>query len=189
MSEPDKVGKIKVETMCLEHGKDDPNPRMKYEIRPVESLTKDPRVIELCKMLGRGEVPQNSAQAAAWHLANGLSWQELAAKDRYHSQFTGTSQKFFSQLEIDLAMRIAGAAVERAEEAKSTSPAKSRSIKNRRERLSLVASNPQFARLKSMGVVPAVLRRPFLFRTAGSSFCASARSQPRTTWIARILVV
>ena len=116
--EPDKVGKIKVDTMCLEHGKDDPNPRMKYEIRPIESFTKDQNVVELCKMLGRGEVPQNAAQAAVWHVANGLTWQELAIKDRYRSQFTGQSQKFFSPLEIDLAMRIASTAVQRAEEAK-----------------------------------------------------------------------
>jgi hypothetical protein len=119
--EPEKVGRIKVATMCLEHGKDDPNPRMKYEIRPIDALTKDTRVVELCKMLGRGEVPQNAAQAAAWHLANGLSWQELAVKDRYRSQFTGQSQRFFSPLEMELAMRIATAASARAESAKSNS--------------------------------------------------------------------
>jgi hypothetical protein len=28
----------------------------------------------------RGQIDQHSAQAAAWHLQNGLSWQELAAK-------------------------------------------------------------------------------------------------------------
>jgi hypothetical protein len=131
--EPEKVGKIKVETLCLEHGKDDPNPRMKYEIRPVESLTKDARVVELCKMLGRGEVPQNSAQAAAWHLANGLSWQELAAKDRYRSQIAGISQKFFSPLELELAMRIANAAIARTDQAKPASPASPGELQSRAE--------------------------------------------------------
>jgi hypothetical protein len=120
--EPEKVGKIKVETMCLEHGKDDPSPRMKYEIRPLETLNKDPRVAVLCKMLAHGEVPQNAAQAAAWHLANGLTWKELAAKDGYRSQFTGQFQKFFSKSEIDLAMRIVTAASARAEQSKNSQP-------------------------------------------------------------------
>jgi hypothetical protein len=125
--EPEKVGRIKVDTMCLEHGKDDPSPRMKYEIRPLETLTSDPRVAELCKMLARGEVPQNAAQAAAWHLANGLSWQELALKDRYRSQFTGQSQKFFSRIELELAMRITSVATARAEQAKPSQQAESTS--------------------------------------------------------------
>jgi hypothetical protein len=109
---PDKVGKIKVSTVCLEHGKDEPTPRMKYTIRPIEVLTKDPRVIELCKMVGRGEVPQNAAQATAWHLANGLSWQELAVKDRIRSRF-GTV-KYFSPQELQLAVNIMAVATQRA---------------------------------------------------------------------------
>jgi hypothetical protein len=121
---PEKVGKIKVATVCLEHGKPDPTPNMKYEIRPIDTFTKDDRVIEVCKMLGHGEVPQNAAQAAAWHLTNKLSWEELAHKDRFRSQLTGISERFFSQLEIQLAMRIVSAAVTRAEQKsqKITSP-------------------------------------------------------------------
>ena len=30
---PEKVGKFKVPTVCLEHGKHDPTPRVTYEIR------------------------------------------------------------------------------------------------------------------------------------------------------------
>ena len=60
---PDKIIKVKVPLVCLEHGKKDPTSRVKYEIRPIESFTKSPGVIEICKMVGRGEVPQNTAQA------------------------------------------------------------------------------------------------------------------------------
>ena len=35
---PEKVHKIKVQTVCLEHGKPDPKPTMKYEIRPIDKL-------------------------------------------------------------------------------------------------------------------------------------------------------
>ncbi len=33
---PGKVGKLRVPTVCLEHGKPDPNPRMAYKLVPIE---------------------------------------------------------------------------------------------------------------------------------------------------------
>jgi hypothetical protein len=110
---PEKVGKITVRTLCLEHGKDDPTPRMKYTIAPITSLSKDPRVAEVCKMVARGEVPQNAAQAAAWHLTDQLSWRELALKDRVRSRFGHV--KYFTPQELQLAMGIVSAASTRAE--------------------------------------------------------------------------
>jgi hypothetical protein len=35
--------------------------------------------------LGRGEIPQKVAQAAAWHVANGLTWERLAAEKIDHA--------------------------------------------------------------------------------------------------------
>ena len=115
----ERVGKIKAACVCLEHGKPDPTPRMKYKIVPLDTFTKDQKVIEVCKMLGRGEIPQNSAQAAAWNLANGMSWQELASKNRVESKYLG-NQKFFSRLELALAVRITGEATSRADKNKPT---------------------------------------------------------------------
>ena len=114
---PEKVGKIKLPCVCLEHGKPDPTPRMKYKIVPISTLTKDPKVIEVCKMLGYREIPQNSAQAAAWNLANGMSWQELAGKNRVESKYLG-NQRFFSRQELALAVRITGEATTRAKNSK-----------------------------------------------------------------------
>jgi len=111
---PEKVRKIKVPCACLQHGKPDPTPRMKYEIRPIETLTRDERVIELCLMLGRREIPQSAAQAAAWHLANSLSWQQLAAKNRVESRLRNYADRYFSPRELDLAMRIASEATRRS---------------------------------------------------------------------------
>ena len=109
---PQKVRKVKAVTMCLEHGKPDPTPRMKYIVVPVEQFTNKPEVIELCKMLGRGEIPPKAAQAAAWRLANGLSWEELASKDRVRL-LNGYVEKWFAPQDIALAMQIAGVAVHR----------------------------------------------------------------------------
>jgi hypothetical protein len=115
--EAEKVHKLKVPTVCLEHGKPDPTPRMKYKLVRIEQVNADPRVRELCKLLGYGKIPQNTAQAAAWHLANGLSWQELAAMDRFVSQFGG-GEKWFSPYELQNALGLVNIATQNA--AKST---------------------------------------------------------------------
>ena len=112
---PGRVGKIKITTVCLEHGKNDPNPSVHYEIRPIESFTGDKQVAEICKMLGRGELSQNVAQAAAWHLTDGLSWEELAKKDRVRLS-NGYTEKFFAPQELSMAIRAVGEAQRRAQE-------------------------------------------------------------------------
>lgn len=104
--EPDKKRTMTVPCVCLEHGKTDPNPRMKYKIVPIERINNDPRVAQLCGLLGTGQVPQNTAQAAAWHLANGLSWNELMLKNRFESQYTGNI-RFFNPMELRNAFQLA----------------------------------------------------------------------------------
>ena len=124
---PEKVGKIKVTTVCLEHGKKDPNSRMTYRVVPIETFVKDASVVELCKMVGRREIPQNAAQAAVWHMANGLSWQELASKDRIR-HLDGSVEKFFSITEMQLAFRIATEANRRGAENPVITPSKDNSM-------------------------------------------------------------
>ena len=114
---PEKVGKLKFISVCLEHGKKDPNPRVPYEIRPLESFTNNPQVIETVKMLARGEVDQHSAQAAAWHLANGLSWQELARKIGA-KHIGGATEPYFTAAQLSKAFAIAQEAAHRAEKNK-----------------------------------------------------------------------
>jgi len=127
---PGKVGKIKVPTVCLEHGKADPNPRIAYEIRPIEAFTDDKQVAEVCKMLGRREVSQNIAQAAAWHLTDGLSWQELASKDRVKLS-NGYTEKYFAPQEIAMAMRVVSEAERRAEKSETNETEKYDSLSQR----------------------------------------------------------
>ena len=123
----EKVGKLKVPLVCLEHGKKDPNPRVKYEIRPIETFTQKAEVIELCKMVGRFEIAQNSAQAAAWHLSSGLSWEELAMKDRVRL-LNGYTEKFFTPEEIVFAARISVEAHRRAKELPAKTVGKGESL-------------------------------------------------------------
>ena len=118
--EPSRERKIKVETLCLEEGKKDPTPRMKYTMIPIERFTKQQDVIELCKMVGNGQVPRNSAQAAAWHLTDKLSWWELANKDRIRLS-NGYFRRYFSPREIGYAIRIANEAVRRGQHSQRNS--------------------------------------------------------------------
>ncbi len=97
--QPGKTRKLTATTVCLEHGKTEPNPRLAYRMIPLEQFSDDPRVAELCGRLGRGEIKQNTAQAAAWHLTNGLSWQRLASINRLESRYLG-NVPFFSNAEL-----------------------------------------------------------------------------------------
>ena len=102
---PSKTEKVTVPTLCLEHGKIDPKPKMTYSIVKLEAVNADPRVAEICKMLASKKVTQNTAQAAAWHLTDELGWQELAAKNRVESKYSGNIP-FFNVVELRQAMVV-----------------------------------------------------------------------------------
>src|SRR5262249_33497541 len=80
-----------------------------YKMVPADTVVDRPAVVELLKAFGRGELKHGAAQAAAWHLNNDLSCQQLAAK------LQGTKRSFkrppyFSPDEIRTRMSCAPAA-------------------------------------------------------------------------------
>ena len=111
---PEKVGQFKVTTVCLEHGKKEPRPAMKYEIKPIESFTDKPAVHQLCRLLGLGKVEQRAAQVAAWHLNSEMSLQELAAKRLRYAN--GTSRPYFAPRELYAGATAAAVSVRLAEQ-------------------------------------------------------------------------
>ena len=112
---PERMRKMQVTTVCLEHGKPDPNPKMAYKIVPLDQVTKDNNVTVLCEALGNGLVTQNTAQAAAWHLMDKMSWSELAAKNRVESKYLGTI-RWFSPIELKTAVAVVSECKRIAEE-------------------------------------------------------------------------
>ena len=96
---PERQRKVAVQTVCLEHGKPDPQPKMEYKIVPLDTVTKNASVHLLCKGLGNKQLSQNVAQAVAWHLMDDMSWEELAAKNKVESKYTG-NVSWFSQAEL-----------------------------------------------------------------------------------------
>jgi hypothetical protein len=127
--EPGRVRKVKVTTVCLEHGKKDPNPRIKYDIVPIENFTRNPQVIELCRMLGSGKLDQMSAQAAAWHLTDNLSWQQLVQKIGA-THLNGTSERYFHPNQVAMGMRYVQIAQQRAK-LRSEAQGKEESLSNK----------------------------------------------------------
>lgn len=124
---PERMRKLAVTTVCLEHGKPEPNPKMAYKIVPLEQFTTNAEVRVVCEALGHGQVTQKSAQAAAWHLMDDMSWSELAAKNRVESKYTG-NVRWFSPIELRTAMAVvreAARVVEMRSEEESSSESES----------------------------------------------------------------
>jgi len=119
---PEKVGKMKLQTVCLDFGKPEPRAKFPYEIRPLDQVSETSGLAEVCAGLGSGKVPQRVAQLAAWHLANGKSWQELAGL-RQRAAF-GTRPQY-SRRELAAAKTLVEKAVEAAESTQSGSASQS----------------------------------------------------------------
>jgi hypothetical protein len=71
---------IRVPTVCLEHGKREPTPRMPYRLEPLAKVSEDPKLAIVLGGLASGHLTQKVAQAAAWHLSSGRTWEQLAAE-------------------------------------------------------------------------------------------------------------
>ncbi len=94
----ERTESIVVPTVCLEHGKAEPRSNGKYKLFPLETVSEEPVVSEICKALCAGEVDQRTAQAAAWYSANGMSWEELSSKQVQRA--FGVRYSYFSASEI-----------------------------------------------------------------------------------------
>lgn len=111
---PEQTAKIDVAVVCLDHGLRDPNSAADYKIVPAEDFLDRPAVVELLKAYGRGELKQGAVQAAAWHLNNDLSWDQLATKLQGTRRST-RRPPYFTQDEIRTGMAYAAQATQLAE--------------------------------------------------------------------------
>ncbi|MEM7453554.1 MAG: hypothetical protein AAF456_04285 [Planctomycetota bacterium] len=107
--------RIGVNTVCLEHGRPDPALRMDYTIVPLEMVTNDPKIFEIVRMVANDEINQPSAQAAAWHLTDELSWEFLATKNRIE-RMDGSFERYFSLQQVLFAQQVITEAHMRAEQ-------------------------------------------------------------------------
>jgi hypothetical protein len=104
---PERVARIEYQSVCLEHGLRTPSRGQVYRLVRVEEFSDDPRLATLLKHVGTGELNPQAAQAAAWHIANRMSWEELRSKQVEH--LNAPSTDYFSAAELDQARLIVDA--------------------------------------------------------------------------------
>ncbi len=107
---------------------------MKYRIIEVEQFSKDPVLKALLKMVASGRINSQSAQAAAWHLSDKMSWKQLAAK-RYKHLGGIPPTPYFSQAQILKAQQLVSTAKVIAE-ADAKKPAEESKPPRKRTRVS-----------------------------------------------------
>lgn len=118
---PEKFASRKTSFVCLEHGKPNPRSDMKYEVKPIETITTDARVVALVAGASDGRMSHAAAQAAAWHMQNGMSWKELAAKRREH--LGGGSDPYFSAAQLQQASQLVAQLEKQFEQESQATPA------------------------------------------------------------------
>ena len=109
------VVRVPFTSVCLEHGKANPQPRMKCKLVRPEVFTDKPAVQELLKLIAKGKLDRRAAQAAACHLASDMSWQELISKE--YKETGSEPVPYFSGEELSGAQSIVAAAEQKAAEA------------------------------------------------------------------------
>ncbi|QDT52388.1 hypothetical protein Pan44_03980 [Caulifigura coniformis] len=75
---------VPLNSVCLEHGKANPNSRMTYRIVRPSEVSDRPELPELLKLVGNNKIDRGTAQAAAWHIASGMTWEQIAAEKWDH---------------------------------------------------------------------------------------------------------
>lgn len=101
----ERVAQLTFNSVCLEHGKVAPRAVMKYRLVPLAQVSGDPALAEVLTSYLRGHCTQEAAQAAAWHFASGMSWDQLAAMQVRRA--TGMRSPYFTSASLQEAKRLA----------------------------------------------------------------------------------
>jgi hypothetical protein len=78
---------------------------MAYKLVPVETYTGDPALRQLLIAVGRGELDSGTAQAAAWHITDKMSWDKLSEKKIEHVGGVD-DEPYFSEAQIAAARQL-----------------------------------------------------------------------------------
>ena len=80
----------------------------------VEQYSDNPALKELLSLVGSQRIDSPTAQAAAWHMASNMSWQELAAKAR--TKLGPNPVPYFTPAELARAEQLVASAIGKARE-------------------------------------------------------------------------
>jgi hypothetical protein len=112
---PHKTAQLAYNGVCLNYGKPDPMPSMTYYPIPIEQYTDNKVLQESLKMYGTGQLDYSVAQAAAWHLTDKLSAQDLADIKTFRIPGdVSTQESVFSESDLQSAAESLTVAQQRA---------------------------------------------------------------------------
>jgi hypothetical protein len=107
----EKTAEFRVDCVCLEYGKPNPRPVVTYQLLAADKVA-NPETVAMLNEFEHGDYSQRAAQAAAWHLANAMSWEKLKGiKGELES--LGVRAPYFTRQELDDAHKLVDAARER----------------------------------------------------------------------------
>ncbi|MFV0442234.1 MAG: hypothetical protein ACK5Q5_01540 [Planctomycetaceae bacterium] len=101
---PERIARIDYESVCLQHGATSPRSGSTYQLVRWEEYSDDQRLQSILKQVGRSEVSRRVLQAAAWHLANDLDWDKLAAQKQHH--INAPDEPYFQAHELKQARQL-----------------------------------------------------------------------------------
>lgn len=103
-----------VGTVCIEYGKREPAPRIPYRMVPLTAAVSgaDPRLSAVLQALVGGGYSQRAVQAAAWHITDGRTWEQLAA-EKIDQAGGDPDIQFFSPADLLAARHLVAGVTER----------------------------------------------------------------------------
>ena len=111
---PEKTAEFRVDCVCLEYGKPNPRPVVTYQLLAADKVA-NPETVAMLMEFEHGDYSQRAAQAAAWHLANAMTWEKL--KDiKGETTSLGVRASYFTRQELDDAHKLVDAARARLKE-------------------------------------------------------------------------
>jgi hypothetical protein len=110
----DRTIRVQFSSVCLEHGKANPTPSMKYKVVRPSDVSDKPELEILLKQIASGKIERGTAQAAAWSIASGKSWQELANEKWDH--VGAPDEPYFSQQQLQAAQSLVAGVKAKAKE-------------------------------------------------------------------------
>ncbi|MDX1968004.1 MAG: hypothetical protein SFV23_12580 [Planctomycetaceae bacterium] len=102
---------LQMKSVCLNYGRDEPRSKLTYRLIPAVAHSSDPLLAELLEGY-TDRVDRDVMQAAVWHVANGLSWDQIRQlPDR---RIPGVSATLFNRSQVESARKLVAAAEEDA---------------------------------------------------------------------------
>lgn len=100
-------------SVCLNYGRPEPMSKMTYRLIPVKTYSNDPVLAELLESYS-SRVDQDAMQAAAWHVANDMNWNQISHLPL--RSLAATSAKLFQAKDVQAAQQLVESAEARAKD-------------------------------------------------------------------------